>query len=106
MPILRAAAACVAALSLAFAGFAVASAAQRREPYVVIWTDRLLLVPSDAAETYVPVPRGSAARLQGQSSRAKPQKASIHHPGNGEFIGVVLADGVAGWVRRDEVYYY
>jgi hypothetical protein len=90
-PLFIAAAACFAALSLATACLAFASVVQRRERYAIVWTDRLLLVPSDAADVVLPVVRGSAARLRGQSP---------------EFVGVILADGVAGWVHREEIYYY
>jgi hypothetical protein len=84
-------AACALALGLAAGGLAVAAAKERGQSYAVIWTDRLLSVPSPLAEKALPLVRGSTAKVRGRSSG---------------FVGLVLGQGVAGWVREDEVYFY
>jgi hypothetical protein len=86
-------------LSLATTSLALISAEERRERYAIIWADRLFLVPSSQAEGSLPVTRGAAAKLRGQPSMRTPGS-------DREFVGVRLADGVGGWIRRDELYFY
>ena len=78
----------LAAGSLALSGL---SALERRRSYAVVWTDRLLVVPSPSARGYVELPLGSAARIRGAA------------PG---YVGLVFGDGLAGWAPRESVYYY
>lgn len=86
-----AAAALCLAVAVAGIGLACASALERRGRFAVIWTDRLLVVPSAASQGYVDLPRGSAARVRGAADG---------------YVGLVLGDGLAGWAREDSVYYY
>jgi hypothetical protein len=77
--------------SVVLAILAGAALSERRTVYAVLWTDSLLLVPSPVAEGRVTVTRGTAARVRGETSG---------------YVGLVLADGLAGWAPRDAVYYY
>ncbi|HRZ66090.1 MAG TPA: hypothetical protein P5133_14255, partial [Spirochaetia bacterium] len=90
-PLRAAAAACLLGLSLAAAGLSLAAAGQRRRSFVLLWSDSLLPVPSPLAEGALPLAKGSTAELRGRSSG---------------YVGVTLAQGLSGWVREADVYYY
>ncbi|MDP3180009.1 MAG: hypothetical protein Q8M76_19005, partial [Spirochaetaceae bacterium] len=77
--------------AVALVAVGAASAAERSRPFAVVWADRALTVPSEKAELFIPLPRGSAARVRAGA------------PG---YAGIVLADGAAGWVRREDLYFY
>ena len=80
-----------AILALALAFLSVASAAERRVEYAVVWADSLRTVPSALSELSIPVVQGSTARLRGRS---------------GDYASVALADGVEGWVPLDSIFFY
>jgi hypothetical protein len=79
------------ALCIALCSFGLASAAERKEGFAVIWTDSLLTVPFAAAEHPVAVVRGSTARTRGSF---------------GAFESVALGDGVEGWALRVSLFRY
>ncbi len=64
---------------------------ERHRRFAVVWTDRLLLVPSPLATGYVEVARGSAARVRGEAEG---------------YVGLVLSGGLEGWAPEKSVYYY
>jgi hypothetical protein len=79
------------ALALALAGFGLASSAERRERYAVVWADSLPTVPSARSLLSVSVIKGSTARLSGYA---------------GGYAGLVLEDGVEAWAPLDSLYFY
>ena len=81
------------ALALAIGCFAASgvSSMERHRRFAVVWTDRLLLVPSPLATGYVEVARGSAARVRGEAEG---------------YVGLVLSGGLEGWAPEKSVYYY
>ena len=90
-PIQRAAAVLALAATLAAGGLGFASFLERRQARALLWTDRLLPVPSARAEASLPLAPGTTARVRGGSSG---------------YVGVQLADGVSGWVRSGDLYFY
>jgi hypothetical protein len=87
----RAAGGALLALCIALCSFGLASTAERKEHFAVIWTDRLLTVPFAAAEHPLAVVRGSTARARDSF---------------GAFESVALGDGVEGWAPRDSLFWY
>ncbi len=90
-PIMLASAILALALALGSLGAVGVSSLEHRRRFAVVWTDRLLLVPSPLAHGYVELTRGSAARDRG---------------GTAGYVGLVLGDGLAGWAPKKSVYYY
>ncbi|HTX74432.1 MAG TPA: hypothetical protein VMC79_16490 [Rectinemataceae bacterium] len=89
--VLGAAAALSLALAIVALGLAGISASERARSYAVVWTDRLLVVPSPRDTGFVDLVPGSAARVRGETAG---------------YVALVFGDGLAGWAPRDCVYYY
>ncbi len=90
-PVLIAAAAIMAAAALSSGALGLASSREQARVYAVAWTESLIAVPSPLAQGRVEIRRGVAGRIMGEA------------PG---YVGIVLADGLSGWVPRESVYYY
>jgi hypothetical protein len=90
-PVMLASAILALALALGSLCASGVSVLERRRQFAVVWTDRLLLVPSPLAQGYVVLTRGSAARVRG---------------GTAGYVGLVLGDGLEGWAPKKSVYYY
>jgi hypothetical protein len=87
----RALLAAVLALCLVLVALCALSAIERRAVYAVVWADALKTIPSADSALPVAVVRGSTARLRGAS---------------GQYAGVILSDGLQGWVLRDSLFTY
>lgn len=69
----------------------LASLRERRTEYGVVWTDRLLAIPSDKAEGGIGLVPGQCGRLIGEA------------PG---YRGLRFPDGTVGWAPLESVYSY
>jgi hypothetical protein len=81
----------VLGLALSLGILALASAAERRASFAVVWTDTLRALPSADSELELRVVRGSTARIRGSS---------------GNYMSLILSDGAEGWAPRDSLYFY
>jgi hypothetical protein len=76
---------------LASSCLALASGAERRREFAVVWADKALVVPSSLSEGSQPIRRGASAEVIGKA------------PG---YIGLRFEDGAMGWVDEKSVYSY